>query len=148
MAYTKLMYHILFSTKERRPLITPDALPRICEYMGGIVRKTGGKMLSANGTADHLHIATISSPTITVSKLVQLIKGNSSGWIHRTFPKLRLLYWQESYAAFTVSPSALGTLLRYIGAQAEHHKTIDFKEELRALLKKHGVDYDEGHIWG
>ena len=68
MSYTKLMYHIVFSTRDRRPDLTPETLPRICEYMGGIIRKTGGKMLSANGTADPVHIATIGSPRVSVPR--------------------------------------------------------------------------------
>ena len=147
MAYTKLMYHIIFSTKGRRPDIDPNVLPRICEYMGGIIRNAEGKMLAANGTADHVHIATIGSPTIAVSKLVQLIKGNSSKWIHDSFPGLQSLYWQESYGAFTVSPSGLPRLLTYIRAQEEHHRKVDFKQEFLALLKRHGVEYDERYIW-
>jgi len=147
MAYTKLMYHIVFSTKERRPVIAADARPRIREYMGGIIRNAGGSMLAANGTADHIHIAAIGSPTIAVCKLIQLIKGNSSKWIHDTFPNLQSLYWQESYGAFTVSPSGLAKLLAYVRDQEEHHRTVDFKQEFLALLRKHGVEHDERYIW-
>ena len=147
MAYTKLMYHIVFSTKGRLRQIAPDARPRICEYMGGIIRKTGGSMLAANGTDDHVHIATIASPTVAVSKLIQRVKGNCSKWIHDTFPELRDLYWQEGYAAFTVSASGLPRLLAYIRAQEKHHEKVDFKQELLALLRKHGVEYDERLIW-
>ena len=147
MASTKLIYHIVFSTKSRRPLLAAAALPRIREYMGGIIRNAGGSMLAANGTADHIHIAAIGSPTVAVCNLIQLIKGNSSKWIHDTFPALQSLYWQESYGAFTVSHSALPTLLAYIAAQEAHHRTVDFKQEFLALLKKHGVDYDERYIW-
>ena len=147
MAYTCLMYHIVFSTKERRPLIPLAELPRICQYMGGIIRQAEGQMLSANGTRDHLHIAAIGSPTVDIARFVQLIKGNSSKWIHETFPALKDLYWQESYGAFTVSPSAVPRLLDYIKRQEEHHKAVDFKQEFTALLKKHGVEYDERYIW-
>jgi REP element-mobilizing transposase RayT len=147
MAYTSLMYHIVFSTKDRRPLITPEALPRIREYIGGIIRKVHGQMVSANGTADHIHIAAIGSPNIAVMKFIQLIKGGSSKWIHETFPELKSLYWQESYGAFTVSPSGLPKLLAYIRDQEEHHKKADFKQEFLALLEKHGVKYDERYIW-
>ena len=147
MSYTSLMYHIVFSTKGRMPIIPQEVLPRICEYMGGIIRKTGGQMLTANGTADHIHIAAIGRPDVAVTKFIQLIKGNSSKWLHETFPELKALYWQEGYGAFTVSPSGLPKLLAYIRAQAEHHQKVDFKEEFLALLRKHGVRYDERYIW-
>jgi len=147
MAYTKLIYHIVFSTKGRRPLLAAAARGRICEYMGGIIHNAGGSMLAGNGTADHTHIAAIASPTVAVSKLVQLIKGNSSKWIHDTFPDLRDLYWQEGYGAFTVSPSGLPRLLAYIRAQEKHHEKVAFKQEFTALLERHGVEYDERYIW-
>ena len=147
MAYTKLIYHIVFSTKERRPLLTAEARSEICEYMSGIIRNAGGRMLAADGTADHIHIATVGSPTIAVSKLVQLVKGNASKWIHETFPGLRDLYWQEGYGAFSVSPSALPRLLAYIHGQEQHHAQVDFKQEFTALLERHGVEYDERYIW-
>ena len=81
-------------------------------------------------------------------RFIQLIKANSSKWIHETIPGLRNLWWQDGYGAFTVSPSALPRLLAYIQGQEEHHKKADFKQEFIALLKKHGIEYDERHIWG
>jgi len=147
VAYTSLMYHIVFSTKERRPLITPEALPRTCQYIGGIIRNADGQLLAANGTRDHIHLAAIAGPTLALAKFIQLIKGNSSKWIHETFPELRDLYWQESYGAFTVSSSGLPRLMAYIQAQEEHHKAVDFRQEFIALLKRHGVAYDDRYIW-
>ena len=147
MSYTRLMYHIVFSTKERVPLLRAEYLPRVCEYMGGVIRGAGGQMLAANGTTDHVHIAAIGSPTLAVAKFIQLIKANSSKWIHETIPGLRNLWWQDGYGAFTVSPSALPRLLAYIQGQEERHRKVDFKQEFIALLEKHGVEYDERYIW-
>jgi len=147
MAYTSLIYHIVFSTKGRVPMISRETLPRICEYIGGIIRGVDGQMLGANGMADHLHVATIGNPNIAVTKLLQLIKGNSSKWIHETIPELRPMYWQEAYGAFSVSPSALPELLAYIAGQEEHHRRHTFQEEFLALLERHGVKYDPRYIW-
>ena len=147
MSYTKLMYHIVFSTKNRMATLKQEHLPRIREYIGGIIRSMGGQMLAANGPPDHLHIAAIGPPTIDVSNFVKTIKDNSSKWMHQTVPDLEYLYWQDDYAAFTVSPSALPRLIAYIANQQEHHRKVDFKQELIALLRRHGVPYEEGYLW-
>ena len=147
MSYTNLKYHIVFSTKQRRPLIESTLLPRLQEYVGGIVRELDGKLLEANGPEDHMHLCIQAKPTIAVSDLVGKIKANSSGWVHKTFPHLRDFAWQDGYAAFTVAQSGLSILSKYIHAQQEHHKKQSFQEELIALLKLHGIDYDERYIF-
>ncbi|HUT35056.1 MAG TPA: IS200/IS605 family transposase [Planctomycetota bacterium] len=147
MSYTNLLYHVVFSTKERLPRLREELRPRIWEYIGGIIRNVEGHLLAANGTLDHVHLACVGSPKIAVAKLVQFIKGSSSKWMHETFPELGDAYWQQDYAAFTVSPSTLPNLLAYIRDQEEHHKRVDFKQEFIALLKRHGISYDERYLW-
>jgi len=146
MSYTNLQYHIAFSTKERRPYLQPDTLSRTCEYIGGIIREQGGKMLAANGTVDHVHIAAVGNPTLAVSDFLRTIKTNSSSWIHQTFPDLRDFRWQDGYAAFSVSASAMQSILSYVRRQTEHHKKMTFMEELVALLDKHGIEYDKQYL--
>ena len=146
MSYTSLAYHIVFSTKERRALLDPDVLPRICEYLGGIVRQTEGQMLIANGTADHLHLVAIASPKIAVSDFVRVIKANSSKWIHETFPNVRMLAWQDGYGAFSVSHSAIPAVVPYIRDQQKHHEKMTFREELKRLLDRHKIEYDERYL--
>lgn len=147
MSYTRLQYHIAFSTKERRLCLQSDRLSRTCEYIGGIIREQGGKMLAANGTADHVHIAAVGSPTVAISDLLRTIKTNSSSWIHQTFPDLRDFHWQDGYAAFSVSASVMPSVLSYIRRQAEHHEKMSFMEELVALLDRHGVEYDKRYLF-
>jgi len=147
MSYTNLQYHIAFSTKERRPWLEPETLSRTCEYIGGILREQGGKLLAANGTADHVHIAALADPTVAISDLLRTIKTNSSSWIHRTFPDLRDFHWQDGYAAFSVSASVTPRVVSYIRKQAEHHKQTSFMEELVALLDKHGIEYDKRYLF-
>ena len=147
MSYTNLNYHIVFSTKERRPFMSPETLPRICQYIGGIVGNHNGTPLIANGTPDHLHLAAIVAPTIAISDFVGAVKANSSRWIHETFEDLRSFSWQEGYSAFTVSRSAKDVVVAYVAGQQEHHRRMTFQEELVALLDKHGIEYDERYIW-
>jgi len=148
MSYTNLLYHIDFATKERVPYLKAELLPRVGPYIGGIVREVGGQMLAANGAPDHIHIALQSTPSMAVADLVRIIKANSSKWIHETFPALAPFAWQEGYAAFSVSSSVMPKVLAYIGGQEQHHQKADFKQEFIALLRKHGIPYDERFVWG
>jgi REP element-mobilizing transposase RayT len=148
MSFTNLNYHIVFSTKGRRPFIYDDLRPRLAKYIGGIVRELEGDVLSANGPTDHFHVVAILTPKVAVMDVIKGIKGGSSKWIHETFRELPDFDWQDGYAAFTVSQSALPRVIAYVEGQVEHHKKMTFQEELVALLKRHGVKYDERYIFG
>ena len=146
MSYTCLRYHLVFSTKDRRPWISPDLLPRLCEYLGGMIRQQGGYSMLINGPQDHLHVITGLSPTISVSDALRDLKANSTNWIHETFPDLKVFCWQDGYAAFTISPSVLDRAVKYVQNQQEHHKKVTFEEELKWLLENHGIKYDPRYI--
>lgn len=147
MAYANLLYHIAFSTKQRRPFMPDSLMPRLSQYVGGIVRNLKGQLLSANGAADHLHLAVVLRPVTAVADFVGTVKSNSSRWIHDTFGDLRDFAWQDGYGAFTVSKSVLPDVIAYIENQAEHHRKMTFQEEFLALLKRHDVEYDDRYIW-
>jgi len=147
MSYTSLMYHIIFSTKDRRPLLCSDALSQISKYMGGIARQLSATLMEANGPADHIHLAALLPPTLTVADFLRNVKAGSSGWIHKTFPQMADFRWQDGYSAFSVSRSGLPKVMAYIRNQHEHHKHVTFQEELLEFLEKHGVEYDERYIW-
>ena len=128
-------------------MIAPERMPRLGEYVGGIIRELGGQMLAANGPADHMHIVTILNQKLALMDVLKTIKANSSGWVHETFPDMQDFAWQDGYAAFTVSHSATEQVVEYVRRQAEHHRKMSFQEELIELLKRHGVEYDERYIW-
>ena len=86
-------------------------------------------------------------PTIAPSKIAQLIKGGSSAWIHDEFPRFKDFAWQDGYGAFTVSKSAIPDVSAYIENQREHHRKLTYQEEFLALLKRHGIEYDERYLW-
>jgi len=146
-SFINSLHHCVFSTKERRPMITPELQARLFQYIGGIARENKIKLLAAGGVDDHVHLLVSMPSTISISKAMQLIKGGSSKWIHETFPEHRLFEWQEGYGAFSIGIGDVERTINYINNQVEHHGKMDFKTEFRAFLKKHGIEYDERYIF-
>ena len=145
--YTSLHYHIVFSTKNRERWIMPEVEQRIWAYLGGIAKENRMKPLQIGGVEDHVHVLLGAPATLAPSKIVQLIKGGSSGWIHDTFSSMTAFAWQDGYGAFTVSKSNVPEVTAYIQGQREHHRMKAFQEEYLALLKKHDIEYDERYLW-
>ena len=145
-SYTNLLYHIVFSTKDHRPLITPDYEVRLYDYIGGTIRSLGGISLGLNGTADHLHLLAKLRPDRAVSDVLRKLKANASGWMHDVFPSLQQFSWQRGYAAFTVSQSQVAAVRKYIERQKEHHTKISFRDEFIRFLVENGIEYDERYI--
>jgi len=146
--YTNLLIHYIFSTKNRQKIIASELRNRLWTYMAGIANNKGLHVLIIGGTPDHTHLLLGLPPTITISKVVQLIKGSSSKWIHENFPELKAFAWQEGFSAFSVSISHAGDTIKYIENQVEHHRTKTFQEEYRAFLKKHKIVFHEKYLWG
>ena len=119
-SYTNLLYHIVFSTKHRRPIITTEYQPRLYDYIGGTIRGLGGISLELNGTDDHIHLLAKLRPDRAVSDVLRELKANATGWKHDVFPPLREFSWQRGYGAFTVSQSKVEKVRRYIARQKEH----------------------------
>jgi len=146
-SYTCLHYHLVFSTKHRAPLITPDMRPRLWEYLGGTVRGLKGIPIQVGGTEDHVHLLVTLRQEPALADFSRELKAGSSRWVHDTFPATRGFAWQAGYGAFTVSHSALEAVKAYILNQAEHHKTMTFQDEFRAMLVRHGIEFDEKYLW-
>lgn len=145
--YTNLLYHIVFSTKNRRSLVTKHLKDDLYAYMGGIVRGEGGTLLEIGGMADHVHLLVKLKPTLALSDFLRVLKSNSSKWANERPGRIKKLGWQEGYAAFTVSESQVEKVAEYIRNQEQHHRGRDFKKELISLLQKHGIEYDEKYLW-
>jgi REP element-mobilizing transposase RayT len=143
-SYTNLLYHIVFSTKERQAWLDPEISARLYDYLGGAIRSEGGTNLSVNGCADHVHVLAKLRQNKAVSDVLRAIKANSSGWIHRTF---RDFAWAERLRSVYRESIAGRKVQRYIANQQKHHQRVSFKEEFIALLDAHGVDYDEKYLW-
>ncbi len=144
--FTQFHYHIAFSTRLRAPTITPDIRQRVWEYLGGITRAEGGIPLMIGGTDDHVHLLVTLRQTVAFPEFMRVLKGQSSAWAHETFPQAGL-WWQTGYGAFTVSHSAIPKATAYIEGQEAHHAKWSFQDEFRLLLKKHGKEPDEDHMW-
>jgi REP element-mobilizing transposase RayT len=147
MSYISSCFHCVFSTKERRPFITPELREWLWPFLGGIARQNKMKAIEVGGVANHVHILLSVPSTMAISKALQLIKGGSSKWIHETFPEHREFLWQEEYGAFSVSMSQLDKTIAYIRGQEAHHRKMTFQEEFLVLLKKHRIEYDERYLW-
>lgn len=146
-SYTNLLYHIVFSTKNRQPIITDELKPRLYEYIGGTIRSQGGIALGINGVSDHVHLLAKLRPDKAVSAALRDLKANSSGWMHNVFPNLRDFSWQNGYGAFTVSTSQVKSVLDYIAKQELHHAERSFRDEFISLLRKNGVEFDERYLF-
>jgi REP-associated tyrosine transposase len=141
-SFVSCLMHCVFSTKERRRLITPDLQERLYPYLGGIARENKMKALSIGGVEDHVHALLSIPATLPIAKAVQLLKGNSSKWIHETFPNQHLFEWQQGYGAFSIAVSGVKATMRYIESQKQHHQSHSFKDELIAFLEKNGIPYE------
>ena len=139
--------HVVFSTKARQRVITPDIQSRLWPYLGGIARENKMKALAVGGIEDHVHLLVTIPSTMAIAKAVQLLKGNASKWLNETFPQMGWCAWQEGYGAFSIGVSGVEDTVAYIQRQTEHHRTRTFQEEFVAFLKKHGIDYDETTLW-
>jgi putative transposase len=144
---SRVILHIIFSTKNREPWLDSDIRPRMHAYLATICQDLGGDDLCIGGIADHVHIITTVPRTLSQAQMIEQIKKRSSKWIKAVYPRYRRFFWQRGYAAFSVSPSQLGAVRKYVQTQQEHHRRRTFQEEYRDLLRKHGVEFDEQYVW-
>jgi putative transposase len=145
--FTNLLTHLIFSTKDRKPLIFPDAKPELFAYLGGLTRELKGRAYGINGTTDHVHMLVNLPPTVSISDALRFIKSNSSGWMHDKWPR-NPFAWQPGYGAFSVSKSNVPEVFKYIANQESHHRKRTFQEEFVDFLRRHEIDFDERYIWG
>ena len=138
--YTDLLFHVVFSTKGRARLISDEIRADLLAYIGGVVRKSGGKALLVNGLSDHVHMLVRLPADVPIAECLRLVKANSSKWVHEKWPARGDFAWQIGYAAFTVSLSQRDRVYRYIRDQEEHHRKQSFAEEMAALLTKYGAN--------
>jgi putative transposase len=146
-SYTNLLYHLIFATKDRRPLITPSLRAELYPYIGGIIQHERGVLLEIGGMPDHVHLVARFRADVSVADMLRLIKSNSSKWANERRDLTSGFAWQPGYGAFSVSESQLPEVRQYVQRQEEHHRQITFQEEFVAFLKKHGIEYDERYLW-
>jgi len=144
MAHTHTcnLVHCVFSTKDRANLILEPE--RLWQYVGGIARQNDILLLTAGGTANHLHLLISLPPTLTLAKAMQEVKGNTSRWLNER----SRFAWQQGYGAFSVSQSQRKKVVDYIDRQAEHHAKWSFEQEFLTLLKRSGIPSDPRFVFG
>jgi REP element-mobilizing transposase RayT len=139
--------HIVFSTKLRKPFIDEKIENELFAYLGGVCNKLDCTVLKVGGYLNHVHILCMLSKNITLSKLLQDLKSNSSKWIKTKGENYQNFFWQDGYGAFSVNPSEVEIVVNYIANQKEHHSKKNFQDEFRAFLEKYEVEYDERYVW-
>ena len=143
--FSNLAFHVVFSTKDRLPLMTTPIRDKLFPYMGGIVKGLGGTIISIGGMPDHVHFVARLPTTVSVADVARTVKANSSKWMNEKFTTMKF-GWQRGYGAFSVSQSALPAVVNYVRNQEQHHRRRSFREELTILLTKHGIDFDTRHL--
>jgi putative transposase len=144
---SKVIIHIIFSTKDREPWLEREVRSRMHGYVATICRDLNAEAFLIGGVADHLHVVTTLPRTLSQADLVEAMKKTSSKWIKSLNPKYRRFYWQRGYGAFSVSPGQLGAVLEYVEGQEADHRTRSFQEEYREFLRKYDVKFDERYVW-
>jgi REP element-mobilizing transposase RayT len=142
-----VLIHLIFSTKDRRPLLDAATRPKLYPYLAAVSRNADCHCYRAGGIADHVHLAIRLSRTRPVADLVENLKTSSSKWLKTQSPELATFSWQRGYGCFSVGPADLDSLCAYIDQQEEHHRTRTFQEEFRMFLKKYGVEFNETYVW-
>jgi REP element-mobilizing transposase RayT len=140
--------HLVFSTKERRPFLRDKSVrAKLHAQLGGISKTLQSPPLIVGGVGDHVHMLCRFSRTITQAEWVKEVKRVSNGWLKEQGPGYADFEWQGGYADFSVSQSNLDQVKEYIAEQEEHHRKMTFQDELRALLRKHEIKFDERYVW-
>lgn len=144
--HTSLHFHLVFSTKERVPMIAHEWQERLHAYLGGIVKGLDGVALAVGGVADHVHLLVGLKSSHRLDYFIRDLKADSSVWMRSEIGR-REFEWQKGYGAFSVSPSNIESVKRYVLHQEEHHRRKTFQEEYVEFLTASGIDYDERYLW-
>ena len=141
----RILVHLVFSTKRRRPFLTDETRPSLHAYMAGILRRLGCQVYAINSVDDHIHLLFALARMLSSSHTVSKLKSASSRWLKDQGGPLADFAWQAGYAAFSVpqARNEIDELCRYIDRQREHHGVVDFESELRTMLDEAGIEFDE-----
>lgn len=144
----KILLHVVFSTKERRPFLNEPALrEELHRYLGGILAHLNCQPLIIGGVEDHVHFLFAHSRTATVADVVKESKRGSSVWLKTKSPELAEFAWQNGYGVFSIGQSQVDDVRAYIAGQEEHHRKISYQDEFRRLLQRYEIAFDERYVW-
>ena len=143
----RVLVHLIFSTKNREPLLGAEIHPELHKYMAAILKDLGSPAILVQSVSDHVHILFSLSKNQALMTIVEQVKKSSSKWIKTKGSRYRRFCWQNGYGAFSVSQSRVERVQRYFAQQDEHHRIKTFQEEFREFVKKYKVPYDERYVW-
>jgi len=144
----KILLHVVFSTKERRPLLRDRAFrEEMHRYIGGILNGLDCPPIIVGGVEDHVHLLCVLSRTCAPADMVKEVKRSSSLWIKTRAPEFAAFAWQSGYGVFSIGFSQIEEVRRYIAGQEEHHRKLTFQDEFRLLLQRYDVAFDEAYVW-
>ena len=143
----KNLIHLVYGTKHRAPWIPPNVRESLFAYQAGIFKEWESPALIIGGVEDHMHALFALSKNHPLKKIVEELKKASSKWMKSEGTGNVDFYWQNGYVAFSVSESNVEQVKQYILNQEAHHRKMTFQDELRELLKRHRVEFDERYVW-
>ena len=146
-SFAQLYAHLIFSTKNRRPMLDDEIRPRVHGYLATVMRNLDSPFVVVGGVADHVHILFDMGKMHAPVQFVERVKRESSKFVKTLGAKYKDFYWQRGYAMFSVSPTHRADVQRYVRQQEEHHQKKSFQEEFREFLQRYGIDYDEQYVW-
>lgn len=143
----QLLYHLIFSTKGRRPYLQPETRQIIFEYLGGTTKGLDGIPLIIGGWLDHVHLLVKLTTQHRLSDFMRDLKAGTSKHFNNTSNATHKFGWQDGYGAFTVGRSQEATVRSYIANQEEHHSKVSFQQEYMQLLELSGAEFDPRYLW-
>jgi REP element-mobilizing transposase RayT len=146
-SFASVPLHLIFSTKNRSPVLDPEVCKELHPYLATALRENGSPSCHVGGVEDHVHILVELPRTISIAKLVETVKASSSKWVKGKGKVFSEFHWQSGYGAFAVNNADTEGVIKYIQNQAEHHRKTTFQEEYRKFLERHCIKFDERYMW-
>jgi putative transposase len=144
---SNILTHVIFSTKNREPLLSESIRSELHAYMSGILNNINCPSIQVGGIEDHVHVFFRLSRTATVAEVLETLKTSSSKWIKTRGCAFSNFHWQTGYGAFSISQSDAEAVIAYIRNQPEHHRKISFQDEYRRFLDRYEIPFDERYVW-
>jgi len=141
------LIHLVFSTKNREPVLTEAVCIPLCAYASAVLRELDSHVIAMNAWRDHVHILLTLSKNHSLAEVVMEAKRATSKWIKTQGTGFAKFHWQSGHGAFSIGQSGVEEVKAYIANQAEHHRVKSFEEEFRSFLKRYEIEFDERYVW-
>jgi REP element-mobilizing transposase RayT len=141
------LIHLVYSTKNRQKFLPYEPYLELHKYCRGILDNHKCHLIEMNNVDDHVHLLFDLHRTIALSDLIQNLKASSSSWLKQQDARFRLFEWQRGFGAFSLGQSQRPGAVAYIQGQQAKHATVSYEDEIRELLQRYEVEYDERYVW-